>query len=85
MSDRQYERIETPESLISALREMLGDRLSTAQAVLEQHGKDESWHEASPPDAVVFATSTEEVAEVVKLCVAHNVPIVPFGTGSSQA
>ncbi|MCC9620213.1 FAD-binding protein [Thalassospira sp. MA62] len=83
MSDHQYERIETPQSLIAALREMLGDRLSTATAVLEQHGKDESWHEASPPDAVVFATSTEEVAEVVKLCAAHKVPIVPFGTGSS--
>ena len=83
MSDRQYERVETPESLIATLREMLGDRLSTAAAVLEQHGKDESWHEASPPDAVVFATSTEEVAEVVKLCAANDVPIVPFGTGSS--
>eukprot|EP00003_Mantamonas_plastica_P019374 TRINITY_DN3170_c0_g2_i2.p1 TRINITY_DN3170_c0_g2~~TRINITY_DN3170_c0_g2_i2.p1 ORF type:complete len:300 (-),score=30.48 TRINITY_DN3170_c0_g2_i2:143-1042(-) len=83
MSDRHYERVETPESLINSLREMLGDRLSTAAAVLEQHGKDESWHASSPPDAVVFATSTEEVAEVVKLCAAHEVPIVPFGTGSS--
>ena len=83
MSHRQYDRIETPESLIASLRDMLGDRLSTAAAVLEQHGKDESWHAASPPDAVVFATSTEEVAKVVTLCAEHNVPIVPFGTGSS--
>ncbi len=83
MSDRQYQRIETPTDLIARLREMLGDRLSTAPAVLEQHGKDESWHASSPPDAVVFAASTEEVAEVVKLCAAQNVPIVPFGTGSS--
>ncbi|WP_417815209.1 FAD-binding oxidoreductase [Thalassospira alkalitolerans] len=83
MSDRQYQRIETPSDLIARLREMLGDRLSTAPAVLEQHGKDESWHASSPPDAVVFAASTEEVAEVVKLCAAQNVPIVPFGTGSS--
>ena len=30
MSHRQYDRIETPESLIASLRDMLGDRLSTA-------------------------------------------------------
>ncbi|OKH88228.1 FAD-binding oxidoreductase [Thalassospira sp. TSL5-1] len=83
MSDHHYERAVVPASLIETLREKFGDRVSTAQAVLDQHGKDEGWHDASPPDAVVFATSTEDVAETVKLCAAHDVPIVPFGTGSS--
>lgn len=49
----------------------------------EQHGKDESYHEPHAPDAVVFAHSAEEVAEAVKLCAAHKVPVIPFGTGTS--
>ncbi|EWM41760.1 FAD binding domain protein [Bordetella holmesii 41130] len=35
------------------------------------------------PDAVVFAHSTEEVAQVARLCNAHRVPLIPYGAGSS--
>jgi FAD/FMN-containing dehydrogenase len=44
----------------------LGDRLSTSAAVCAQHGKDESYHQPHAPDAVAFAQSTEEVAEIVR-------------------
>lgn len=71
------------EAAIAALRQLLGDRLSTAQAVREQHGKDESWNPPFPPDAVVFPHSTEEVSEIVKICAAHGLPIVPYGAGTS--
>ncbi len=70
-------------ALIEALRALLGDRLSTTPAILERHGKDESYHPAMAPDAVAFAESTEEVAEIVGLCAAHRVPVIPFGTGTS--
>ncbi|MFH1804281.1 MAG: FAD-linked oxidase C-terminal domain-containing protein [Pseudomonadota bacterium] len=83
MSDHCHQRAAVPASLIDALRGLLGERLSTASAVLEQHGTDEGWHAASPPDAVAFVTTTEEVAEIVRLCAADNVPIVPYGAGSS--
>jgi D-lactate dehydrogenase (cytochrome) len=69
--------------LIAALRQLLGDRLSTSAAVCAQHGKDESYHEAHSPDAVAFAHSTDEVAEIVRLCARHKTPIIPFGTGTS--
>jgi D-lactate dehydrogenase (cytochrome) len=69
--------------LIAALRQRLGDRLSTSAAVCAQHGKDESYHEAHAPDAVAFAQSTDEVAEIVRLCAEHKTPIIPFGTGTS--
>jgi D-lactate dehydrogenase (cytochrome) len=69
--------------VIDLLKQRFGERLSTAAAVREQHGKDESYHTPAPPDAVVFARSTEEVAEVVRLCAAHKVPVIPFGTGTS--
>ena len=69
--------------LIDELRGLLGDRLSTNAAILDRHGKDESYHPTIAPDAVAFAESTDEVAEIVKLCAAHRAPIIPFGTGTS--
>ena len=36
-----------------------------------------------PPDAVVFARSTEEVAAAVALCASHQVPIIAYGAGTS--
>ena len=69
--------------LIAALRQRLGDRLSTSAAVCAQHGKDESYHQPHAPDAVAFVQSTEEVVAVVGLCAQHKTPIIPFGTGTS--
>jgi D-lactate dehydrogenase (cytochrome) len=69
--------------LIEDLRNLLGDRLSTAGAVREHHGKDESYHPNHPPDAVAFVRSTEEVAAVVRACARRGVPVIPFGTGTS--
>ncbi|WP_404379346.1 FAD-linked oxidase C-terminal domain-containing protein [Caenispirillum salinarum] len=72
-----------PPELISELEGLLGERLSTAAAVREQHGRDESYHTPAAPDAVAFCRSTEEVAAVVKACAARKVPVIPFGTGTS--
>ncbi len=72
-----------PPALAQALRGRLGERFSTTAAVRDHHGRDESPFPPAPPDAVVFAESTAEVAEVVALCRAHRVPLIPFGVGSS--
>ncbi|RLN92926.1 hypothetical protein BBJ28_00015209 [Nothophytophthora sp. Chile5] len=79
MSSRRVPSAET----LSALKALLGDRLSTAASVLEQHGTDESYHAVAPPDAVAFVNSTEEVSEVIKICAAAGTPVIPFGAGSS--
>jgi len=72
------------DELLGVLRQIVGDeRLSTSAAVREQHGTDLSYHEPQPPDAVVFANSTEEVSAVIKACADRRVPIIPFGTGTS--
>ena len=71
------------DDLIAALRDLLGERLSTSEAVREQHGHDESYHESHAPDLVVFPQSTEEVSEIVQLCAACAVPLIPFGTGTA--
>jgi D-lactate dehydrogenase (cytochrome) len=70
-------------ALLAALRQRLGDRLSTSAAVCEQHGKDESYHQPHSPDAVAFVQSTDEVVEIVRLCAQYKTPMVPFGTGTS--
>ena len=56
-----------PPAMIDALRARFGERCSTVLAVREQHGRDESPFDVAPPDAVVFAESTAEVAQVVAL------------------
>ena len=70
-------------SVLTALRDLLGERLSTSAAICAQHGKDESYHPAHAPDAVAFPQSTEEVAAIIKLCAKYNTPVIAFGTGTS--
>ena len=72
-----------PTAMLDALQTRFGARCSTAMAVREQHGRDESPFDAPPPEAVVYCESTEDVAEVVKLAAQYAVPVIPFGTGSS--
>lgn len=72
-----------PGAMLEALRARFGDRVSTAAAVREQHGRDESPFPVTPPDAVVYCETTDEVAAVVRLASEHAVPVIPFGVGSS--
>ncbi|MCA0434774.1 MAG: FAD-binding protein [Proteobacteria bacterium] len=68
---------------IARLRDILGDRLSTAEAVRQQHGKDQTWNPGAPPDAVAFVQTTKEVQQIVSICADHSVPVIPYGTGTS--
>jgi D-lactate dehydrogenase (cytochrome) len=75
------------EAVIAALSAELvnryGERAVTSMAVREQHGHSLTWAKNQPPDVVVYARTTDEVSDIVKLCAAHDVPVVPFGTGTS--
>src|SRR5829696_3533329 len=71
------------EAVVRALAARFGNRLVTSQAVRQQHGNTVTWIENQPPDAVVFPQSTDDVQEIVRICAAHRVPIIPFGTGTS--
>ncbi|WP_101048705.1 FAD-binding oxidoreductase [Macromonas nakdongensis] len=73
-----------PAELLQELQARFGGQCSTALAVREQHGRDESaFTHVPPPAAVVFAESTQDVADAVQLCAQHRVPVIPFGVGSS--
>lgn len=68
---------------VAEIRNLIGDRLSTAQAVREQHGKDQTWAPGAPPDAVAFVRSTEEVQSIVSICSSYETPVIAYGTGTS--
>ena len=72
-----------PAALLTELQVVFGERLSIAQAMREHHGRDESSYDPMLPDAVVFAHSTEEVAQAVALCNRYRFPVIAFGTGTS--
>src|SRR5215510_543893 len=70
-------------NVVAALAAKFGNRLVTSQAVREQHANTTTWIANEPPDAVVFPQATEDVQDVVRICAAHRVPVIPFGTGTS--
>jgi D-lactate dehydrogenase (cytochrome) len=70
-------------TVLGILKQQFGDRFQTGQAIRDQHGHTTTWIETQAPDAVVFPTSTEEVADIVKACARHKVPVIPYGTGTS--
>src|SRR6202040_1670251 len=43
-----------------------------------------SYHKARPADAVLFALSTEDVQQAVRICAQYRTPIIPYGTGTSM-
>ena len=71
------------ETAISILRQRLGDRLQTGEALRRQHAHTLTWLPNQPPDAVVWPVSTEEVQDIVQVAAAHRVPLIPFGAGTS--
>ena len=72
-----------PAALVDDLRRLLGDRFASTRQVREHHGTDVSSYPVTPPDAVVFPHTTDEVVAIVDLCARHRTPMIPFGIGTS--
>lgn len=71
-------------TIVDALNEVLQtDQVTTNQTVRELHSRDESYHTPSLPDIVVFPTSATDVSKIMEVSKAYQVPITPFGLGSS--
>jgi len=68
---------------IDTLRGVLGDRLSTVQALRDQHAQSESHIRLGVPQAVAFPQTTDEVAQILRICTAHQVPVTAWGAGTS--
>ena len=68
---------------IATLQTLLGDRLSTGEAVRAAHSRDEAYSAPALPDAVAYPADVEEVSAIMKACSAAGCPVVPFGIGTS--
>jgi D-lactate dehydrogenase (cytochrome) len=71
------------EAAFSDLEALLGKRVTRSDAQREHHSRGESHHAPAPPDIVCFPHSTDEVSEIVKVSARHQLPIIPFGAGTS--
>src|SRR3974390_1865761 len=83
---KSFEQVHDPtavDAVIVELAAAFGNRVVTSQAVREQHGNTLTWVPNQPPDVVVFPQNTEEVQQIVRICAARCVPIIPFGVGTS--
>ena len=74
---------ETLEKAVAELVAAFGNRVVTSQAVCQQHGNTVTWIANQPPDAVVYPQSTADVQQIVRICAANGVPVIPFGVGTS--
>ncbi len=70
-------------AVISALTARFESRASTLPGIRQTHANSLTWVAPQLPDIVVFPDSTEEIIDIVQLCAAHRVPMIPFGTGTS--
>lgn len=70
-------------ALLAALTTLLGDRVSTRAADRDHHAGHETHHTPQPPDAVVWPETTDEVAQIVRICTQGRVPLIAHGLGSS--
>ena len=77
------EKFDSHDHAIGLLADKFNERLVTSEAVCAQHTHTTTWIPEQKPDAVVFAKTTSEVAEIVKICSEFEVPIIPYGVGSS--
>ncbi|WP_372609474.1 FAD-binding oxidoreductase [Aquicoccus sp.] len=68
---------------LAELSTLLGQRLSRSKSDLDLHGRSETYFSMTPPDAVAYPESTQEVSQVMKICAAHAVPVTGWGTGTS--
>src|ERR1044072_4382132 len=74
---------EFDQTVVAELKTLLGERVATSAAAREHHGKDESCFPSALPDVVVYVRTTEEVRDVVNICRRHQVPMIPYGVGTS--
>ncbi len=79
---------ETPEGMtrktvINVLKQRFPDRVETGGEIRRQHANTVTWLANEPPDVVVFAATTDDVAEVVRVSNAYDVPVIAFGGGTS--
>ena len=60
------------------------DRIFVGDEILEDYHHDELSGTEYPPEALVFVTSTEETAAIMKYAYEHNIPVTARGSGTGR-
>lgn len=71
------------ENALSRLETYLGAKFSRTEADRNLHGQNETYYPLTPPDAVVYPTSTQDVSEILKICNEDECPVTAYGAASS--
>ncbi len=71
------------DAAFAELQSFLGDRLARSKSERAAHGANETWFPETPPDAVAYPETSDEVARIVAICAAHGVPVTAWGAGTS--
>ena len=72
------------ESVLRELTAVTGpDNLSTAEAERQLRSRDMSHHPAYLSEVVIWPTTAEQVANVLRIANTHRIPVTPWGAGSS--
>ncbi|CAH1206484.1 putative FAD-linked oxidoreductase [Paenibacillus plantiphilus] len=72
--------------IFDRLKNLIGDesRITRCEKVRAEHSKDcSSYHIGNLPDCVVFPKNVEEIKKIVEFANEGNIPLVPFGLGTS--
>jgi D-lactate dehydrogenase (cytochrome) len=77
------QRVELNSEQIQLFKSIFENRFVTTESVLDEHGRDESAFPPAMPSAVIYAKTTDEVSRVMKICHEQDIPVVPFGAGTS--
>ena len=68
---------------VKTLKELLGEKVTTSKSDIDIHGRSEAYFPHSPPDAVIYPESADDIIKVINICSQNNCPIIPWGTGTS--
>lgn len=68
---------------LSKLAASFGEHFTLNESTRDEHSHGESYPHGPIVDGVLFAQSTQMVAEAVKICAEYQIPVIPHGVGSS--
>ncbi len=77
MREFKSEQISSLSALVSP------DRFSTGKSNRELHLKDISHHRGELPAGIIWPVSTDEVAAILSLSYKNDIPVTPWGAGTS--
>lgn len=71
------------EQLLAELRRIIPEKVSIDRDTLLKHSGNQFYTANYLPDAVCFPESEDDIIKITQFCVSHEIPIIPYGGGTS--